>query len=83
MDCTYEMIVTEETDVWGNTYTGYGIEAWTDTDGERKMLHRVPDLFVSRERCERFVHLCNEEELAPFHLLEVVDNILAERLGIL
>ena len=83
MDCTYEMIVTEETDVWGNTYTGYGIEAWTDTDGERKMLHRVPDLFVSRERCEQFVRLCNEEEVVSIHLMEVVDNILAERLGIL
>ncbi|MBQ4333649.1 MAG: hypothetical protein IJC33_07720 [Clostridia bacterium] len=75
MDCIYEMIVTEETDAWGNPYTGYGIEAWTAT-GERKSLHRVPDLFMSRQRCEQFVHMCNTEEVASFHLLEVIDNVL-------
>ena len=80
MDCVYEMIVTEETDAWGNPHTGYGIEAWTDTAGERKSLHRVPDLFMSREHCERFVQLCNEEQVASFHLLEVIDNVLAERM---
>ena len=78
MDCIYEMIVTEETDAWGNPYTGYGIEAWAAADGERKSLHRVPDLFPSRQRCEQFVQLCNEEEVASFHLLEVIDNMLAE-----
>ena len=82
MECTYEMIVTEETDVWGKTYTGYGIEAWTKENGTRKTLHRVPDLFTCRERCLRFVRLCNEEEVAPFHLLEVIDNLLAERLEV-
>lgn len=77
MDCIYEMIVTEETDAWGNHYTGYGIEAWTAT-GERIRLHRVPDLFMDQEHCEQFVQLCNEEEVASFHLLEVIDNVLAE-----
>ena len=76
MDCIYEMIVTEETDAWGNHYTGYGIEAWTATDGVRIRAHRVPDLFTSRQRCEQFVHMCNTEEVASFHLLEVIDNVL-------
>jgi len=78
MDCIYEMIVTEETDAWGNPYTGYGIEAWITANGERKSLHRVPDLFVDQGRCEQFVQLCNEEQVASFHLLEVIDNVLAE-----
>ncbi len=78
MDCYYKMIITEETDVYGNAYIGYGIEAWSGSGTGRKPLHRVPDLFVSRERCESFVQMCNEEEVAPFHLPEIIDNILAE-----
>ena len=78
MDCIYKMIVTEETDVWGNPYTGYGIAARTEDNGVRITLHRVPDLFPSRRRCERFVRMCNEEQVAPFHLPEVIDNVLAE-----
>ena len=72
------MIITEETDEQGNAYIGYGIEAWNRSDTERKCLHRVPDLFVSKEHCLAFVKMCNEEEVAHFHLLEVIDNILAE-----
>ncbi len=78
MDCQYEMIVTEEQDERGNTYTGYGIVAWSVSGTEQILLHRVPDLFVCRERCEAFVRMCNEQEVASFHLLEVIDNILAE-----
>ena len=78
MDCTYEMIETEEQDEQGHAYIGYGIEAWNGSGTERVRLHRVPDLFVSRDRCKAFVRMCNEEEVASFHLLEVIDNILAE-----
>lgn len=78
MDCTYEMIETEEQDEQGNAYIGYGIEAWSGSGTERVRLHRVPDLFVSRDRCAAFVRLCNEEEVASFHLPEIIDNILAE-----
>ena len=78
VDCVYKMIITEETNEQGNTYTGYGIEAWDSSGAEQRRLHRVPDLFVSCTRCEQFVQMCNEEEVAPFHLLEVIDNILAK-----
>lgn len=78
MDCYYEMIITQETDVYGNVYTGYGIEAWSGSGTGRKCLHSVPDLFISRARCEQFVQMCNEEEVASFHLPEIIDNILAE-----
>lgn len=79
MECKYETIVTDETDAWGRTYVGYGVEAWsTDPDGTRVCLHRIPDLFRSRQRCEQFVQMCNDEEVAPFHLPEIVDNLLAE-----
>lgn len=77
MDCKYTMIVTEEQNELGHAYTGYGIEAWYGSGTEQKRLHRVPDLFVSREQCERFVQMCNDEQVAPFHLLEVIDNLLA------
>lgn len=78
MGCIYEMIETEERDEQGHAYIGYGIEAWCGSGTERVRLHRVPDLFVSSDRCEAFVRMCNEEEVASFHFLEVIDNILAE-----
>lgn len=76
MDCYYVLIKTEEHDQWGRAYTGYGIEAWSGSGTGQKRLHRVPDLFVSRERCREFVDLCNREQVASFHLLEVIDNLL-------
>ncbi len=78
MDCQYEMIETEEKDEQGHAYIGYGIEAWSVSGTEQALLYRVSDLFICRERCEAFVRMCNEEEVASFHLLEVIDNILAE-----
>ena len=82
MKCDYQMIETKEQDALGHAYDGYGIEAWIGSGTERQRLHRVPDLFVSRERCERFVAMCNAEEVAPFHLLEIIDNLLAEELQV-
>lgn len=78
MNCQYTMIITEERDEQGRAYTGYGIEAWQESDTGRVRLHRVPDLFDCRRRCEDFVRMCNEEEVASFHLLEVIDNVLAQ-----
>ena len=79
MDCVYEVIATEETDAWGRPYVGYGVEAWqVAADGGRVLLHRVPDLFPHRARTEAFVGMCNDEAVASFHLLEVIDNALAE-----
>lgn len=78
MDCQYEMIVTEEQDALGRAYTGYGVEAWRQCGAERVLLYRVPDLFMCRERCKAFVQMCNEEEVASFHLLEVIDNLLGK-----
>ena len=82
MDCVYEMIATEEIDVWGRPYAGYGIAAWQETDGGRVCLRRVPDLFADRQRCEAFVQLCNDSAVAPFHLSEIIDNVLAAELGV-
>jgi len=79
MHCVYETIATEESDAWGRPYVGYGVEAWQVAEGgSRKLLHRVPDVFPDRERAEGFVQMCNDEEVAPFHLLEIIDNVLAE-----
>ena len=78
MYCVYKMIVTKEQDEQGRHYSGYGIEAWTDSDTEPQLLQRIPDLFLDRNRGEQFVELCNSEEVELIHLLEVIDNILSE-----
>ena len=33
---------------------------------------------MSREQGRTFVNLCNKEEVASFHLPEIIDNLLAE-----
>ena len=77
MRCYYTLTETVERDEQGHAYIGYGIEAWCGSGAERKLLHRLPDLFVSRERGQAFVDLCNREQVASFHLLEIIDNFLA------
>ena len=74
-------MITEETDEQGHPYVGYGIRAWDKDEAHRKCLMQIPDLFPSKKHCLAFVELCNEEEVASFHLLEVIDNMLAVEYG--
>ena len=38
----------------------------------------VPDIFLDRERAESFVEKCNKSQLSPIHLMDVIEDALAE-----
>jgi hypothetical protein len=56
-------------------HTVWGI-AFFDASGVEK--GRIEDVFVDRKRAERLVRSCNECELSPIHLFDVVEDALAE-----
>ena len=76
MCCVYKMTVTNERDEEGKEYVGYGIEAWMISGTEQRMVQRVPDIFLERDRARRFVDLCNDECVELVHLFDVIDNVL-------
>ena len=74
---TYTLLETAETDQSGHSYTGYGIALCNPSGTESSSQTSVPDLFLDRQRAEAFVRLCNEEDVEPCHLLDVIQNCLA------
>ena len=56
----------------GSSYIGYGIEAWKA--GER--IESVPDIFLQISDTERLIELCNQLQLSPTQLREVVEDRL-------
>ena len=51
-------------------YVSYGVCVYAD--GELVMC--VPDVVTERERAESFVSLCNECDLDPVHLMDVIED---------
>lgn len=68
----YHVIATELT-LEGQNYIGYGIDA--ECDGE--VLKLVPDVSLNRADMEELARRCTEEELAPEHLNDVIEDYLA------
>lgn len=55
----------------------YGIAVEEEQDGVSVILQSVSDIAVCSDRLEQLVDLCNELELDPIHLNDVVDDYLA------
>lgn len=66
-------------DEYGRKYTVYGIES---IDSKGKILQSYPDIFFDRQKAERFVNLCNENDLSLIHLADAVEDALAEQYAI-
>ena len=54
----------------------YGIEA---VDEAGNILFSFPDVFFDYEKAEVFVHLCNEQQVEPVHIHDVISNAIAEQ----
>ena len=63
-------------DEHGIAWTVYGIEA-VDEAGEIPFC--FPDVFFDREKATAFVRMCNEQQVEPVHLPDVISNALAEQ----
>ena len=53
-------------------HTVYGINA---LDSFGNLLETIEDIFLSKEKAEEFIELCNEEKLELIHLQNVVDDL--------
>jgi hypothetical protein len=56
------------------SHTSWGVSA--SSNGVEVLC--VPDIFLDRERAERFVEKCNKSKLSLIHLMDVIEDALAE-----
>ncbi len=74
----YKYILIKSTLLSGdNCGVCYGIAVVEEHDGVSVILQSVSDIAVCSDRLEQLVDLCNEFELDPMHLNDVVDDYLA------
>ena len=59
------------------TRIGFGIAAVEEYDGVTTILESTSDLSSDIEPIERLVELCNDLQLDPIHLQDVVTDFLA------
>ena len=80
MSYTYylnERVIYDES---GKQYIVYGIDAVSSTG---IILQSFPDIFFSKQKAEHLVDLCNNNKLALVHLLDVIEDALAEQYDVL
>ena len=73
---TYRLKEGSICDEHGIAWPVYGIEA-ADADG--KILFCFSDIFFDREKATAFVRMCNEQQVEPVHIQDVISNALAEQ----
>lgn len=56
-----------------NSFIVYGMDAMCVSD---KTLTPFPDMFLDRLEAERFIHLCNAENLSLLHIADVIEYYL-------
>lgn len=59
------------------TRIGFGIAAVEEYDGITTILKSISDISVNIEAIERLVQYCNNLQLDPIHLQDVVTDFLA------
>ncbi len=56
-----------------NSFIVYGMDTMCVSD---KTLTSFPDIFGDRFEAERFIHLCNAENLSLLHVADVIEDYL-------
>lgn len=62
----------------GVKYTSYGIAIADVSDEYPIIIESIPDISHDKERICRLAELCNQMQLSPLHLANVVEDFLAE-----
>ena len=78
MNIIYEM--TEESySSEGNTRVSYGIAAYADSKdgGTATIIDVIHDITSDKQALLALITLCNQLNLSPMHLREVIDDFLA------
>ena len=55
----------------------YGIACIEEKDGKRELVTEIPSVTSSLAKAARIVKLCNEEEISPTHLKDVVEDLIS------
>ena len=71
----YRMIRTNGVSLDIGSFESFGIQATSDTSDD--VLATVSDVSPDGESVRRIVDLCNQLQLDPIHLLDVVEDALA------
>ena len=79
MNITYGLV--EEHYAWnGGRRISYGIAIFADadTDGTVTVISSVHDITSDRSRLENLIQRCNDLDLSPIHLEDVVEDFLED-----
>ena len=72
--CRFEVM---ELNSLGSRQLSYGVLASVLENGACTYLAYIPDISCNRAFVEELAHRCNEEQLSPMHLLDVVLDALS------
>lgn len=59
-------------------YNTFGVQVLETQDGTEKVIAAVSDVSLDVEKITKFISLCNEHQLCPEHLLDVIEDCLNE-----
>ena len=71
----YKLREDEVYDEESVVHTAWGV---TVSDAHGEVLRSIGDVFLDKKRAEAFVEKCNKSQLSPIHLLDVIEDVLAE-----
>ncbi len=54
----------------------YGIACVEEIDGKLELIAEMPGITANLKDAQRLVNLCNEGNLSPIHLKDVVDDLI-------
>ncbi len=67
-------LTSEERELEGETYMGYGIAGIQDG----RIIAEVRDISAEREYVDKLIDLCNVQNAAPEHLKDVVEDYIID-----
>lgn len=76
MVVTYQFV---EESLWAKdigNYKTFGIYAYKEEGETKEEIAHISDVFLSREKAEQFVDMCNQLKLDVIHLADVVEDII-------
>ena len=59
-------------------YHTFGVQVLETQEGSEKVIASVSDVSLDVEKITEFISLCNEHQLCPEHLLDVIEDRLNE-----
>ena len=56
----------------------YGVACAVEEKGRLELVSEIPSITTKREKAERIVNVCNEQNISPEHLPDVVEDMIEE-----